>query len=102
MPKVVGICLCPFGIYLRESDGEITPGYVMHERIHWRQQVEMLIIPFYIWYGIEYLVRLPRWKDKAYHNISFEREAYINYIYSDYLSKRKPHAWTKYLKKSNK
>jgi len=26
-----------------------------HEIIHPRQQIEMLILPFYLWYGLEYL-----------------------------------------------
>jgi len=51
-----------------------------HERIHLRQQVEMLILPFYVWYLLEYLVCLIIYRDRnlAYRNISFEREAYAN------------------------
>lgn len=101
MPNVLGITLCPFGIYMREVEGEITPADVMHERIHWRQQVEMLVIPFYIWYGIEYLIKVLIWAKEAYFNISFEREAYRNDLLIDYLSKRQPYAWIKYLKKES-
>ena len=48
-----------------------------HEKIHIAQQKEMLVIPFYLWYFIEWLVRLFK-KGNAYQNISFEREAYVN------------------------
>jgi len=53
---------------------------INHERIHLRQQAELLIIPFYIWYVIEYFILLLVYRNKkqAYHNISFEREAYNN------------------------
>lgn len=51
---------------------------VNHEMIHVRQQGEMLIILFFIWYVIEWVIRLAiNWNfNKAYRNISFEQEAY--------------------------
>ena len=95
MPNILGITLCPFGIYMK---GVVSPIDVQHEQIHWRQQVEMLVIPFYIWYGIEYLVKLPRHRSAAYYNISFEREAYTKETFFYYFTTRKPYAWVKYLK----
>ena len=64
--------------------------FVNHEKIHLRQQLEMLILPFFIWYFLEYLVRLVQYKNKdlAYRNISFEREAYANETDLDYLKNR--------------
>lgn len=61
-----------------------------HERIHLRQQLELLIVPFFIWYGVEFLIRLLQYKDRymAYRNISFEREAYENEKDLDYLQRR--------------
>ena len=49
-----------------------------HERIHLRQQIELVVIPFYIWYSLEYFFRWIHYRNKrqAYLNISFEREAY--------------------------
>lgn len=44
---------------------------INHERIHLLQQLELLVLPFYVWY----LVAL--WR-KGYHGIGFEREAYAN------------------------
>jgi hypothetical protein len=55
-----------------------------------RQQLELLVIPFFIWYFIEYLFRLIQYKkaDLAYRNISFEREAYANEKDLEYLKNR--------------
>ncbi len=69
-----------------------------HERIHLRQQLEMLVIPFYLWYGIEYLVRLfGKSGYVAYKSISFEKECFANEKDLDYLKKRKPYSFLKYL-----
>lgn len=66
-----------------------------HERIHTSQLLEMLVIPFYIWYLVEWLILLFRYRDRkqAYRNICFEREAYVHEKDLDYLSHRKPYAW---------
>ena len=89
---VIGITLCPFGIYIKESY-LYRKRTINHESIHWQQQLEMLIIFFYLWYVIEWLIRLPR--GNAYRNLSFEREAYGNENNYDYLEMRRPYAWVK-------
>lgn len=74
--------------------------YLMnHERIHLRQQLEMLILFFYIWYVVEYLIKLVHYKDRklAYENLSFEREAYSNEEDINYLFNRDRYSWIKYL-----
>ena len=63
---------------------------INHERIHLRQQLEMLILPFYIWYLIEFY-------RKGYWEISFEKEAYDNEMDLNYLKKRRFFAFRKYL-----
>ena len=70
-----------------------------HEKIHLRQQAEMLIIPFFIWYFLEYLVRFLQYKnaEKAYLNISFEREAYANEANLNYLKNRSFFQYWNYL-----
>jgi hypothetical protein len=69
-----------------------------HEQIHLRQQAEMLLVPFYLWYGIEYGIRrLKHPHDTAYSRISFEQEAYAHDTNQDYLQHRKPYAWLRYL-----
>jgi hypothetical protein len=64
---------------------------INHERIHIRQQIELLIIPFYLWYGLEFLIHFVRLKDKrkAYRAISFEKEAYGKESDLNYLKKRR-------------
>jgi hypothetical protein len=72
-----------------------------HERIHVYQQMELLILPFYLWYGIEFLIRrLSQNHQIAYRNIVFEREAYACEINLGYLKKRRPFAFLKSYAKS--
>ncbi len=64
--------------------------FINHERIHLRQQIELLIIPFFLVYGLEFLIRLIQYRNwhLAYRNISFEREAYRKEKDLDYLKSR--------------
>ncbi len=73
----------------------INPTILNHEKIHIRQQIELLILPFYIWYGIEFLKNWIKYKDKkkAYYNISFEVEAYKNENNLNYLKTRKRYSF---------
>jgi hypothetical protein len=74
--------------------------FINHERIHLRQQLELLILPFFIWYFLEFFIRWMQYKNRnlAYRNISFEREAYVNELNPDYLKKRAFCGFLKYLK----
>lgn len=80
------ITIWPF-IFARKKLSEID---INHEKIHLAQQLELLIIPFYIIYLIE-------WIFKRYRNISFEKEAYANQEDMNYLEwRRKPYSmWRK-------
>ena len=71
-----------------------------HEKIHAAQMKELLYIPFYIWYVIEWLIRLIQFRNSsmAYRNISFEREAYANDKNLTYLQTRERFAFIKYIK----
>ena len=73
---------------------------VNHEKIHLRQQLEMLVLPFFVWYFIEYAVRLWQYKNTnlAYRNISFEREAYTNEINLEYLKTKRVFSFLNYLR----
>ena len=84
-----GITLWPF-VIVKDELCKTDPVILNHERIHLRQQVEMLVLPFYIWYGLEYTFRLIQYKNRflAYRNISFEREAYTNENDLDYVKQR--------------
>ena len=71
--------------------GAVNPVLIHHERIHLAQQVELLILPFYLWYLIEYLWHRCQGKPhmQAYLAISFEREAYRHEKEPDYLTGRR-------------
>tara|TARA_R110002049_G_scaffold71370_1_gene183903 strand:- start:68437 stop:68631 length:195 start_codon:yes stop_codon:yes gene_type:complete len=60
----------------------------------------MGIVPFYIWYVLEFLVRLFQYKkwEIAYQNISFEREAFANESNLNYLKQRSFWQFLKYLR----
>ncbi len=94
-----GITIFPF-IVLSFKQDKSNVVLINHEKIHIRQQIEMLVIPFFIWYGIEYVIRFFQYKDskQAYLNISFEREAYQNEKDLHYLKQRSFWNFIKYLK----
>lgn len=62
---------------------------INHERIHLRQQKELLLIFFYLWY-------LAALYSKGYDNILFEKEAYSNEKDLNYLKNRKLFSFLKY------
>ena len=63
----------------------------------------MLVLPFYIWYIIELLLRrITKSKHEAYVSLAFEKEAYQNQYDLNYLKRRKPFSWFKYLKIKSK
>lgn len=71
-----------------------------HESIHTKQMQEMLFIFFYLWYGLEWLIRWVAYgfnAKKAYNNILFEREAYNNDNNLEYLKERKLFSWLRLL-----
>ena len=94
---------------------------INHEKIHVRQFLEislvvaLLLIPvawfisywflmaipvaFYIWYGIEFLIRLIQYRDreKAYKKIAFEAEAYDKEDDFTYLQNRRFWRFWKYI-----
>lgn len=78
--------LWPF-IFVRK-DTRITEVLLNHERIHGRQQLELLIVPFLLWYVVEFVIRTLFGKGDAYRNICFEREAYENENDMGYLDHR--------------
>ena len=88
-----------FGIlFVRKEKGNpepyVSPRIINHEAIHTKQMQEMAFIFFYIWYFIEWLIKLvfPPY-NSAYKDISFEREAYANEGNLKYLKSRKKYNW---------
>ena len=99
--KIGGITLWPF-IILREYYQGTTNFWrakrekiINHESIHIAQQGELLVIPFYVLYILEWFIKLFFYGSRAYYNISFEREAYKNELDLTYLSKRKRYSFIK-------
>lgn len=72
---------------------------IRHEKIHTRQQIEMLYVGFFLWYVAEWVIRLLLYRNlhRAYANISFEREAYHNQSDCNYLKHRRHYAWLRYI-----
>ncbi|MCF7560591.1 hypothetical protein L3X39_08070 [Sabulilitoribacter multivorans] len=93
-----GFTFFPF-VFLKSKQLKKNKVLLNHEKIHLKQQLEMIILPFYMVYITEFVIRLFQYKDwnKAYRNISFEREAYINEANLDYLTTRKFWSFLKYL-----
>jgi hypothetical protein len=76
---------------------------VRHEKIHFWQQVEMLFIFHWLIYVLFYVVARAKGHCHyiAYRYNPFEIEAFSNEHDVEYLRKRKPFAWTTYLKDFN-
>ena len=94
----VGLSVWPF-IILKEGALRKDDVLINHERIHLKQQQELFIIPFYLLYISEWLLRTLLYLNsyRAYQNISFEREAYANEDDMEYLSQRKAYSFLNYL-----
>lgn len=90
-----------FGILFARKNSRIDDVTINHESIHSAQMAELLWIPFYLWYVIEWFVKLLVYGSDAYYNISFEREAYANEFNKDYLKTRRPYSFFRYLNKFN-
>lgn len=98
IPKgYAGLTVYPF-IIVRSKyylENTIT---INHEKIHIRQQIELLVLPFYFLYFINLFINIIRYRNfqKAYRNIVFEREAYTNEKNLDYLKSRSLWGFMKY------
>lgn len=89
--SIGGIALFPFIILNSKLSLERQETLINHEKIHLRQQLELLVLPFYILYLANYLINLFIYKNhqNAYRNIIFEKEAFENEKRNDYLKSRK-------------
>jgi hypothetical protein len=93
-----GLTIFPF-IILKSKKDKLDIVLVNHERIHIQQQIELLFVPFFVWYFCEYIIRLLQFKDHylAYKNIGFEKEAYAYEADLQYLKTRPLWSFLKYL-----
>lgn len=85
-------------IWITRSAKDLERIVINHEKIHFRQQVEMFFIPhwfLYVWYYCQ--MRLKGMDhNRAYLNNPFEREAYENEHNLEYLVSRPKFAWRRY------
>lgn len=104
MPKIIANPWLPFrgftamnlfGIILVRKGEKLTPVLLNHERIHTRQQLELFLVGFYVWYVVEWLYHYCKLRNsaKAYRAITFEREAYQHERDLNYLQHRPWFAW---------
>lgn len=99
VPKgYIGITLFPF-VFVKHSGLRENNYFLNHEKIHLRQQLELLVLPFFIWYVVEFLIRYLNYRSwsLAYRAISFEREAYANEKDLGYLKSRSLWSFIRYL-----
>ncbi len=84
-----GMAIFPF-IFVKRHDYRYDQTLMNHEKIHLCQQLELLILPFYLIYVGHYLFNLLKYHNhhEAYINICFEREAYAHELDLNYLRKR--------------
>ena len=98
--KVSGMAVYPF-IAVQKAAMKTDRVLIRHETIHMKQAQELLIVPFYVLYLINYLLNRYKYGEhnKAYLNIVFEREAYHYEANPDYLSRRRFWAWMSFISK---
>jgi hypothetical protein len=89
-----GMAIFPF-ILLKTLSLKKDKEIINHEKIHLRQQLELLIFPFYVLYLLNYLINLIRYKnhDLAYRKIIFEQEAYDHENNLQYLNSKSWYGW---------
>ena len=100
-----------FGILFTKPNAKIDKETINHESIHSKQIKEIMLLSywivfikwwlafaiplvFYIWYAIEWLVRIIAGQENAYRKVSFEKDAYECQASPD---KRKWFGWVKYI-----
>ncbi len=92
--SIGAITLWPFVI----SRNKLNEQVLNHEKIHIKQQQELLIVGFYLLYVLYWIRGLWLYKDSqlAYYSIPFEVEAYEHDEDMEYLKSRKWFAWWNY------
>lgn len=83
-------CINLFGVLFVRKGCTMSDVDYNHEAIHTAQMKEMLYVPFYVLYALEWLILLVKYRNAhmAYRNTSYEREAYSNQYNLEYLETR--------------
>ena len=96
----LAMTIYPWVFIRKDIAQKYTPTANRHETTHAYQQLECLWVLFFIWYLIEWFIKIPICffvgKD-AYKSISFEQEAYYTQGNVEYNKNRKHYAWIKYI-----
>jgi hypothetical protein len=96
-----GYSAMAFACFILTRKERLSEKTIRHENIHYAQQKELLFVFQWLWYAVEWLIRLIQYGNsnkQAYYNMSFEREAYANEMNENYLKERKYWSFLKYLK----
>lgn len=95
--RVQGMAIFPF-IIIRNPEDRQNSVLIRHETIHLLQQIELLILPFYIGYFANYIYNLIIYgkHNQAYKEIVFEREAFSKETDPHYLANRKLWSFIRY------
>jgi len=89
------INLC--GVLFVRKNVILSDRIINHEEIHTSQMKELWYIFFYVWYLLEWLIKLFKYGLGSYRNISFERETYGNAMKMDYIQERKKFSFLNYV-----
>ena len=105
--KIIKNKIIPFGSFLAINlfgyvftKRELKDWQKRHEEIHSEQMKELLYVPFYLLYVLEFIIKLPFYKfnwNNAYRAVSFEREAYYYQDWRYYISYREKYAWRRFV-----
>lgn len=101
LPKLSANAMAIFPFILLKNTAQKRDSVLInHEQIHLQQQLELLVLPFYLLYLLNYCINLIKYRNhyQAYFNISFEKEAYHFEKDLNYLSKRQWYSWIKFLR----
>lgn len=75
--------------------------FMNHDNMYARQQKEMFILFFYLWYLIDYVIpRCDRFHHEAYLRISFGDKTYAREAEEAFLKSREPCAFLTHFKES--
>ena len=108
--KVIGSTFLPFKgftainlfgiVFARKEFLPLSRRIINHEAIHHQQIKELWFVGFYVWYVVEWLIRLVylRNSKEAYKAICFEKEAFENDADTNYLVSRKQFSFINYIK----
>lgn len=90
----------PFVFVRKDMKDSFGESDMRHETTHAIQQAELFLLPFFILYALEWLLKLLFCKfngKRAYMSISFEQEAYEHQSEVYYNEVRRHYAWFRHV-----